>query len=390
MLSEWSMRPATRASDADREFAAGLLRVASADGRLSAGDFDRRLRLALGAATVGELVGLVADLQGHPLPPPSMPPPQQPYAFVHVPGPYTSPPRRKNVGLVIGIVAVCAVVVLGLGVGAVGFFSLDSDWMEDDWAAEDLRTEPGACAGPPEDVLLMDCLPEDNPLAWTDLSAARVEQLERLGLPRTLPIIDDADFEDRAWQLAATTRADDPPVTTYTWHLEYLVGDVEFEGPTQPEHVLALYRATVDPGRFGSDPHEIGRDDGATGMRWAGSGQESELTVWVRTEPNGDERVELDVRTEVRPAVARPDVLGALAADLQRQPVATAPAMTYLRSKVSQVADRLDTCLVEQVWTATPAQFAAVRGKVGQGVTATHEDGELTFATTTRCTAFNL
>ncbi|MBM7787207.1 DUF1707 SHOCT-like domain-containing protein [Tenggerimyces flavus] len=367
-----------RAGDADREFAMGLLRRGSADGQLSAEEFDRRLRLAVSAKTVGELAGLVDDLQGLHQPPPFVPP-QQPYAYAHVPGQnaFPPPPRKKNTGVVAAIVAICAVVMLG-GVTAVAFFATDSDW------TEDLRTEPGECAGPPEEVFLMDCLPEDNPLTWTDLSTARVEQLERLGLPGSLPILAEADFDDQAWQSASASKG----ATTFAWHLEYLLGEVEDAWEElEPEHVLAAYRATADPGRFGTAPVEVKRPDGAIGLRWTAA---SDLTVWVSTEPDGDVRVELDVRTEVRPAAARPDVLGPHAAELRQQAVAKVPGMTYLRSNVSQAADRLDTCLVAQVWSATPAQFAAVRGKVGQGVTATHQGGELTFTSMVRCAAFNL
>lgn len=234
----------------------------------------------------------------------------------------------------------------------------------------------------------MDCLPEDNPLAWTDLSTTRIDQLEQLGLPGYLPIIAEAHFDNLAWQSAASALGDKPAATTYAWHLEYLVGDVEIEPEeVRPEHILALYRATADPERFGTAPVEVKRPDGAVGLRWTAA---SSLTVWVSTEPDGDERVELDVRTELRPAAARPDVLGPHAVVLRRQAVAKVPGMTYLRSNVGQHPERMDTCQVAQVWSATPQQFTAVRGKVGQGVTATHQDGELTFTSTVRCTAFNL
>lgn len=373
MVSEWSRWPTMRAGDADREFAMGVLRAASAGGQLTAEEFDRRLRLAVAAKTVGELGSLIGDLPGAYQQVPTS------YAYVHA----SPPPRKKNTGLVVAIVAICAVVLIGGGVGAIGFLGFAGDWPEE-ILSEDLRTEPGACAGPPDEVFLMDCLPEDNPLTWNDLSSSRMDELERLGLPSDLPILADADFDDRGWQSASAGGK----ATTYAWHLEYLVGDVEeFGEEVEPEHVLAAYRATADPDRFGTAPVEAKRPDGAVGLRWTG---ESELAVWVSTEPDGDQRVELDVRTEVRPAAARPDVLGPHAADLERQAVAKVPGMTYLRSNVSQDADRLDTCLVAQVWSATPAQFAAVRGKVGQGVAATHQGGELTFTSTVRCTAFNL
>lgn len=55
-----------RASDADREKVAGLLRDAFAEGRLSPVEHDERLSLVYAATTYGELVPLLADL---PLPP---------------------------------------------------------------------------------------------------------------------------------------------------------------------------------------------------------------------------------------------------------------------------------------------------------------------------------
>jgi hypothetical protein len=51
-----------RASDADRDRVAELLREHHAEGRLSAEEFSERLDVALHARTVGELDELLADL----------------------------------------------------------------------------------------------------------------------------------------------------------------------------------------------------------------------------------------------------------------------------------------------------------------------------------------
>ncbi|WP_307816429.1 DUF1707 SHOCT-like domain-containing protein [Nocardioides limicola] len=50
------------ASDADRDRVNDLLREALSDGRLTLGEYDERSTSALGARTLGELPGLVADL----------------------------------------------------------------------------------------------------------------------------------------------------------------------------------------------------------------------------------------------------------------------------------------------------------------------------------------
>ncbi len=54
--------PELRASHADRDRAAELLRVAAGDGRLTADELDQRLERALTARTVGELAELSRDL----------------------------------------------------------------------------------------------------------------------------------------------------------------------------------------------------------------------------------------------------------------------------------------------------------------------------------------
>ena len=58
--------PETRASDADRDAAAGLLNAAFAEGRLTAGEHDQRLSAAFAALTWQQLHQLTADLPAPP------------------------------------------------------------------------------------------------------------------------------------------------------------------------------------------------------------------------------------------------------------------------------------------------------------------------------------
>ncbi|MFD8783934.1 DUF1707 domain-containing protein [Kitasatospora sp. NPDC059599] len=57
-----SAQPAMRASHADRDRVAELLRIAAGDGRLTADELDERLEAALSARTVDELADLTVDL----------------------------------------------------------------------------------------------------------------------------------------------------------------------------------------------------------------------------------------------------------------------------------------------------------------------------------------
>ena len=63
-------RPAipVRASDADRERGAAVLRAATADGRLPVGELDERLALLYNAKSKDELASIVEDLQSPPRP----------------------------------------------------------------------------------------------------------------------------------------------------------------------------------------------------------------------------------------------------------------------------------------------------------------------------------
>ena len=60
--------PALRASDADRERAVEVLRLAAGDGRLDVEELDERLARAYATRTVSELDALTADLQPAPAP----------------------------------------------------------------------------------------------------------------------------------------------------------------------------------------------------------------------------------------------------------------------------------------------------------------------------------
>lgn len=84
-----------RASDADRERAADVLKAGYAEGRLSQEEFESRLTRTQNAYTYGELQAIVADLpQG-----PTHPQPQPPTVPYHVPPrpvPAVVPPRTNS------------------------------------------------------------------------------------------------------------------------------------------------------------------------------------------------------------------------------------------------------------------------------------------------------
>ncbi|WP_115852035.1 DUF1707 and DUF4190 domain-containing protein [Thermasporomyces composti] len=68
MTSNWH---SMRASNADRERTADVLKAAHAEGRLDWGEYQRRLDQALRAKTYGELQALVSDLPSGPTPLPA-------------------------------------------------------------------------------------------------------------------------------------------------------------------------------------------------------------------------------------------------------------------------------------------------------------------------------
>ena len=57
-----------RASDADRDRVIDILRAATADGRLTADEFNERMEAALASRTFRELAPLTADLGTAPAP----------------------------------------------------------------------------------------------------------------------------------------------------------------------------------------------------------------------------------------------------------------------------------------------------------------------------------
>lgn len=87
-----SMTPEMRVSDRDRQTAGDQLKLALEDGRLDFAEYDRRLALAYGATTYGDLERLFADLPQEPLaplavrpaatPPPVQAPRHQPDALM--------------------------------------------------------------------------------------------------------------------------------------------------------------------------------------------------------------------------------------------------------------------------------------------------------------------
>ncbi len=69
MSGEHEIAPALRASDADRERTATLLREHTGDGRLTPEELSDRLDAAYAARTVAELDALTSDLPATPAPP---------------------------------------------------------------------------------------------------------------------------------------------------------------------------------------------------------------------------------------------------------------------------------------------------------------------------------
>ena len=67
-----------RASDADREHIATLLREGYSEGRLTIDEFQERLQQAYAAKTHGDLAVLTSDLPARPAPPPPPPVPAAP------------------------------------------------------------------------------------------------------------------------------------------------------------------------------------------------------------------------------------------------------------------------------------------------------------------------
>nr|WP_246213804.1 DUF1707 domain-containing protein [Kitasatospora viridis] len=86
--------PELRASDADRERIADLLRDAYAEGRLTVDEHAERIEAAYGARTMGELATLTRDLPSHPATDPATAP---------LPAPTPLPPARTEPTAVVAV-----------------------------------------------------------------------------------------------------------------------------------------------------------------------------------------------------------------------------------------------------------------------------------------------
>lgn len=329
MLGDWTSRPTIRARDVDREYAMGLLRNASVDGQLTTAEFEQRLAVAMRARTLGELAALIGDLQEAP-------------AVRQALVPYTPTPPRRRGGL--GKVMVGGLVfVLLMG----GVSQLSNSFSDDGFATTDGVS-----------VSEYDSTELGNPLEL-GLDPDAAGYLERLGMPSDLPIPVGAGFDGHNWQSAGTDK--ETGETTYRWHLEYLVPD---NGqPAEPSHVAEFYRDHLDAAAFGTyDQRALPEGEGIE-MVWPGGPDREVLAVRTRYTAKGSIRVVLDL-TAVRPAEPRADVAGELGNALRKADIPTTQGMSYLQSRVSQLETDPSRCTLEQVWSATPEQYAKIRTEV--------------------------
>ena len=89
--------PEHRASDADRDRVAALLRDAHAEGRLDIDELTERLDATYASRTYGELAALTQDLPVRGDRPPPVPAPEpMPASAPAVPGPPGRPPARRT------------------------------------------------------------------------------------------------------------------------------------------------------------------------------------------------------------------------------------------------------------------------------------------------------
>ncbi|MBM7787204.1 DUF1707 SHOCT-like domain-containing protein [Tenggerimyces flavus] len=345
MLGDWAARPTIRARDVDREYAMGLLRNASVDGQLTTAEFEQRLGQAMRATTLGELASLIGDLQEQPAPVP-VPVRQAPAPVAYVP----APPRRRG-GL--GRVLVGGLVLM-LFLGGVSELrdGGDSGPAFDEYATNCFEDPNGENS--PECVGTVFVNPLD--LAGADPKAA--SYLERLGMPNALPIPTGAAFDGHNWQSASTDQATGE--ITHRWHLEYLVPDAD--QPIEPRHVADFYRDGVQLNRLGGrgyDERELPEGEGIE-LVWPGEGTGDQLAVRTSYTAKGSVRVLIDLTT-VGPAQARADVAGELGDELRKTMFVTTVGMIYLQSRVTQLESNPTRCALEQVWSATPEQYAKIR-----------------------------
>lgn len=95
--------PVMRASDADRERAADVLKAGYAEGRLSKAEYDQRLHRLHQAGTYGELHPLIADLPQGPVPMPQAPNQAVPQTFWAPPPPPPGTNGSATAALVCGV-----------------------------------------------------------------------------------------------------------------------------------------------------------------------------------------------------------------------------------------------------------------------------------------------
>ncbi|MBM7787203.1 DUF1707 SHOCT-like domain-containing protein [Tenggerimyces flavus] len=333
MVGEWSARPTIRAADVDREYAAGLLRNASVDGQLTAEEFEQRLDQAMRAKTLGELAGLVGDLQT-----PTQP--RHPTAPATQVRPLAAAPRRYTHSRGRRIAAFVAVVAALLAAGAV----LDA-----------------ADGGPQDSGSTTVYVPDRFQLAGT---SAYDSNLADLGLPSTLPIPAGAEFDGGT----TISAGNDGARTTYRWHLEYRLSQAET--PVDASAVAQFYRDTAHPQQFGETVDQQQPTRATTELRWAdalASRGAADYTLQLRATDLPDQgavRVELDVTTAIQPMRRAPDVPGALAPLLERQNRVSAGQMRYESSRIVQPIGGGPTCTVEQEWSATASEFHAIEKAV--------------------------
>ncbi|MBM7787206.1 DUF1707 SHOCT-like domain-containing protein [Tenggerimyces flavus] len=377
MTSDWASRPRIRARDVDREYAMGLLRHASADGKLSYEEFEQRLAIAMRARTLGELASLVDDLED---PPPVPVVPVAPYPYVYAPA-RADRTRSRRRGIAALVAGAMALVVVGSLATAYSSMTAPTAAPVPEAAAV-APLDP--CFGvPAAEVDLARCVAAGNPLINEGLSARAAERQKDLDLPGNLPVPARATFVQPGW-VSATYNEDGRQQLTRRWHLEYLLASKPGE-PVIAEHLAEVYRSTVAPVTYGTLSQKTPNE-----LHWTGGPYP--LTVSIT--PDGERwRVRLDVSVDTSTSIMRPDVSGEFRQQLKVLRTATVPGMMYESSKVTWTG--ATSCRLEQVWSATPDQFDQI-AKQAKDLDATIEakpEGgtRLVFQAVLRdCTTFQL